>query len=101
MINMILNDDELKKVVGGQDFQFNEKNEVYLVFPSQVAFLNLDGWYSVKKLEDLAKNFAMFANKIKPYITDDMRNACIELYKRNGMTTSQIPSNVKNIMGIQ
>lgn len=101
MSNRQLTDEEIAKVVGGIDYEFNENNEIYLTFPSQVAFLGLDGWYSTSKLEDLAKNFAMFSNKIKPYINDDMRNAVIELYNRNGKSTSQIPSNVKNIMGIQ
>ena len=99
--NRQLTDEEIAAVVGGIDFQFNEKNEIYLDFPSQVDSFGLDGWYSTTKLENLANTFVFFASKINPYINDDMRAAVIELYKRNGKSQAQIPANVKAITGIK
>lgn len=95
-----LTDEEVAKVVGGVSYEFNDKNEIYLDFPSEVDAFKLDGWYSVAKLENLANMFSGFASKIRPYITDDMRNAVIELYKRNGKSQADISANVKAIMGI-
>lgn len=97
MKNNKLSDEELANTVAGvKTGEYDENGEVYIAFPSIVGFLS--DYYSTSEIETLVINYSNYKSIIKMYITDDVRNAVIDLYKKENKS---IPSNVKDMLGIK